>query len=50
MLKPIISVLILILLFSGTPVRTERKTNLRPEARAGNWSPGILVDVTLYIS
>jgi 2-iminobutanoate/2-iminopropanoate deaminase len=51
MLKPIISLFILILFLPGPTLRTDRKTILPPGAKSGgNWSPGILIDGTLYIS
>lgn len=51
MIKPIISILALILFFSTPTFRTERKIILPPGAKAGgNFSPGIMVDGTLYIS
>lgn len=51
MLKPIVSFFILILFLSGPALRTDRKTILPPGAKSGgNWSPGILIDGTLYVS
>ena len=51
MIKPIISILVLILFFSLPTFRTDRKIILPPGVKAGgNWSPGILLDGTLYIS
>ena len=51
MIKPVISTLVLILFFSAPTFRTERKIIMPPGAKAGgNWSPGILLDGTLYIS
>lgn len=51
MVTPIISILVFILFFSTPTFRTERKIILPPGAKAGgNWSPGILLDGTLYIS
>jgi 2-iminobutanoate/2-iminopropanoate deaminase len=51
MLKPIISGALLILCFFVPTVRTDRKTILPPGSKAGgNWSPGILLDGTLYVS
>jgi hypothetical protein len=51
MLKPIISSLVLILFLFGSTIRTDRKIILPPGAKAGgNWSPGILLDGTLYVS
>jgi 2-iminobutanoate/2-iminopropanoate deaminase len=51
MVTPIISILVFILFFSTPTFRTERKIILPPGAKAGgNWSPGILLDGTLYVS
>jgi 2-iminobutanoate/2-iminopropanoate deaminase len=51
MLKPILSILILTLFIGGPTLRTEKKIILPPGANpSGNWSPGILVDGTLYVS
>jgi 2-iminobutanoate/2-iminopropanoate deaminase len=51
MLKPIISLFILILFLPGPALRTDRKTILPPGAKSGgNWSHGILIDGTLYVS
>lgn len=51
MIKPIISILVLILFFSIPAFRTQKKIIMPPAAKAGgNWSPGILLDGTLYIS
>jgi 2-iminobutanoate/2-iminopropanoate deaminase len=51
MLKPIISSVVVILFFFAPTIRTDRKIILPPGAKAGgNWSPGILLDGTLYIS
>ena len=51
MLKPIITFLVLILFVPGPTIRTEKKIILPPGAKAGgNWSPGILMEGTLYIS
>jgi 2-iminobutanoate/2-iminopropanoate deaminase len=51
MLKPIISSFVLILFLFGSAIRTDRKIILPPGAKAGgNWSPGILLDGTLYVS
>jgi 2-iminobutanoate/2-iminopropanoate deaminase len=51
MLKPIITFLVLILFVPGPTIRMEKKIILPPGAKAGgNWSPGILMEGTLYIS
>jgi 2-iminobutanoate/2-iminopropanoate deaminase len=51
MLKPIISGVVLILCFFVPTIRTDRKIILPPGAKAGgNWSYGILLDGTLYVS
>ena len=51
MLNPILSILVLIMLSAGSTLPVEKKIILPPGANAaGNWSPGILVDGTLYVS
>lgn len=51
MVQPIISILFLILFFAVPAFRTERKIIMPPGAKVGgNWSPGILLDGTLYVS
>ena len=51
MLKPIVSLFILILFLSSPALRTDRKTITPPGAKSGgNWSHGILIDRTLYVS
>jgi 2-iminobutanoate/2-iminopropanoate deaminase len=51
MLKVIVSSLVLILLLSGATFRTEKKIILPAGAKpSGNWSYGIMVDGTLYVS
>jgi len=51
MLRPILSVLVLVLFAGCSTSRPERKIILPPGANpSGNWSPGILADGTLYVS
>src|SRR6266550_1629115 len=51
MFKPMLSILVLILLAGCSTFRADKKIILPPGANpAGNWSPGILVDGTLYVS
>jgi len=51
MLRPLVSVVVLILLAGCSTYRAEKKIILPSGANAaGNWSPGILVDGTLYVS
>lgn len=51
MLKPILSVLVLISFLASPAVRTEKKFIYPPGTKAGgNYTPGILMDGTLYIS
>jgi 2-iminobutanoate/2-iminopropanoate deaminase len=51
MLKPILSTLLLISVFASPAIKTERKFIYPPGTKAGgNFTPGILIDGTLYIS
>jgi 2-iminobutanoate/2-iminopropanoate deaminase len=49
--KVILSILVLVLSFSAPTLQSDKKVILPPGAKpSGNWSHGILVDGTLYIS
>ena len=51
MLRPLLSVLLLIVIGTATTQRVEKKIVLPPGSNPeANYSPGILVDGTLYIS
>lgn len=51
MLNPILSVLMLISVFASPAIRTEKKLIYPPGTKAGgNYTPGILMDGTLYVS
>lgn len=51
MLKPILSVLALISIFASPAIRTEKKFIYPPGTKArGNYTPGILLEGTLYVS
>ena len=51
MLKPILSALFLISIFPSPAIRTDKKFIYSPGTKAGgNYTPGILMDGTLYVS
>jgi reactive intermediate/imine deaminase len=51
MIKPVLSTLLLISVFASPAIKTERKFIYPPGTKAGgNFTPGILIDGTLYVS
>lgn len=51
MLKPLLSMLFLISIFASPAIRSDKKFIYPPGAKpGGNYTPGILMDGTLYVS